>query len=45
MVAAWRLVLARETGFDKLAGMCEDLAKKFGVKVFEPTETLKKGKI
>jgi enoyl-CoA hydratase/3-hydroxyacyl-CoA dehydrogenase len=44
-VALGPFQLARETGFDKLAGMCEDLAKKFGVKVFEPTETLKKGKI
>jgi len=37
--------LAREIGYDKLARMCEDLAKKFGVKVFEPTETLKKGSL
>jgi enoyl-CoA hydratase/3-hydroxyacyl-CoA dehydrogenase len=35
--------LAREIGYDKLARMCEELAKKFGVKVFEPTETLKSG--
>jgi len=35
--------LAREIGYDKLAKICEDLAKRFGVKVFEPTETLKRG--
>jgi enoyl-CoA hydratase/3-hydroxyacyl-CoA dehydrogenase len=37
--------LAKGIGYDKLAKICEDLAKKFGVKVFQPTETLKKGKI
>jgi len=37
--------LARGIGYDKLAGICADLAAKFGVKVFEPTETLKKGNI
>ena len=37
--------LAREIGYDKLAKICDELAKKFGVKVFEPTETLKKGNI
>lgn len=37
--------LAKGIGYDKLAKICEDLAQKFGVKVFEPTETLKKGKI
>ncbi len=37
--------LAKSIGYDKIAKMCEDLAKKFGVKVFQPTETLKKGKI
>jgi len=37
--------LAKGIGYDKLAKMCEDLAKQFGVKVFEPTETLKKGKV
>jgi len=37
--------LAKSIGYDKLAKICEDLAKKFGVKVFQPTETLKKGKI
>ncbi len=37
--------LAKSIGYDKVAKICEDLAKKFGVKVFQPTETLKKGKI
>ncbi|GAF70823.1 unnamed protein product [marine sediment metagenome] len=37
--------LAKGIGYDKLAKICEDLAKKFDVKVFEPTETLKKGNI
>ncbi len=37
--------LAKGIGYDKLAKICEDLAKKFGVKVFQPTETLKKGNI
>ncbi len=37
--------MARGIGYDKLAAICEDLAGKFGIKVFEPTETLKKGSI
>jgi enoyl-CoA hydratase/3-hydroxyacyl-CoA dehydrogenase len=37
--------LAKGIGYDKLAKICEDLAQKFGVKVFKPTETLKKGKV
>jgi len=37
--------MAKGIGYGKLAGICEDLARKFGVKVFEPTETLKKGNI
>ena len=37
--------LAKGVGYDKIAKMCEDLAKKYGVKAFEPTETLKQGKI
>jgi enoyl-CoA hydratase/3-hydroxyacyl-CoA dehydrogenase len=35
--------LAREIGYDKLARICAELAQKFGVKVFEPTKTLKRG--
>jgi enoyl-CoA hydratase/3-hydroxyacyl-CoA dehydrogenase len=37
--------LAREIGYDKLARMCAELAQKFGVKEFEPTDTLKKGRL
>ena len=37
--------LARGIGYDKLAKRCEELAQKFGVETFKPTETLKKGKI
>jgi enoyl-CoA hydratase/3-hydroxyacyl-CoA dehydrogenase len=37
--------LGKGIGYDKLAKMCEDLAQKFGVKVFQPTKTLKEGKI
>ena len=37
--------MARGIGYDRLARICEDLAREFGVKVFEPTETLKKGNI
>ena len=37
--------MARGIGYDRLAKICEDLAGEFGVKVFEPTETLKKGNI
>ncbi len=37
--------LAKGIGYDKLAKICEDLAQEFDVKVFEPTETLKKGNI
>jgi enoyl-CoA hydratase/3-hydroxyacyl-CoA dehydrogenase len=44
-VALGPFQLAREIGYDKLAKMCEDLAKRFSLKVFEPTETLKKGNI
>ncbi len=37
--------LAKGIGYDKLAKICEDLAKEFNVKEFEPTDTLKKGNI
>ena len=37
--------LAKGIGYDKLAKICDELAQKFSVKVFEPTETLKKGNI
>lgn len=37
--------LAKGIGYDKLAKRCEELAQKFGVETFKPTETLKKGKI
>jgi len=43
-VAAGPFQLANEIGYDKLAKMCEELAKKFNVKVFEPTKTLKSGR-
>jgi len=37
--------LGKSIGYDKLAKICEDLARKYSAKVFEPTETLKKGNI
>ncbi len=37
--------LGKSIGYDKLAKTCEDLAKKYSIKAFQPTETLKKGKI
>jgi enoyl-CoA hydratase/3-hydroxyacyl-CoA dehydrogenase len=37
--------LAKGIGYDKLAARLEELAKKFNTKVFEPTKTLKSGKI
>ena len=37
--------LAKGIGYDKLAKICEDLAKEFNIKEFEPTDTLKKGNI
>jgi enoyl-CoA hydratase/3-hydroxyacyl-CoA dehydrogenase len=39
------LQLAKGIGYDKLAKKCEELAKQFGIKTFEPTETLKSGKL
>jgi enoyl-CoA hydratase/3-hydroxyacyl-CoA dehydrogenase len=42
-VAAGPFQLAREVGYDKLTKICNELAQKFGVKVFEPTKTLKRG--
>jgi enoyl-CoA hydratase/3-hydroxyacyl-CoA dehydrogenase len=44
-VALGPFQLAREIGYDKLARICEELAKKFDVKAFEPTDTLKKGRL
>jgi len=37
--------LAKGIGYDKIAKRCEELAKQFGMKAFEPTETLKRGNI
>jgi enoyl-CoA hydratase/3-hydroxyacyl-CoA dehydrogenase len=37
--------MAKGIGYDKLAAKLEELAKKFNTKVFEPTKTLKSGKI
>jgi enoyl-CoA hydratase/3-hydroxyacyl-CoA dehydrogenase len=34
--------LAQTVGYAKLAHKCEELAKKFGIEAFKPTETLKK---
>jgi enoyl-CoA hydratase/3-hydroxyacyl-CoA dehydrogenase len=44
-VAAGPFQLAEKIGYDKLARICAELAKKFGVKVFEPTATLKRGRL
>ena len=37
--------LAKGIGYDKLAQRLEELSKKFSIKTFEPTKTLKSGKI
>jgi enoyl-CoA hydratase/3-hydroxyacyl-CoA dehydrogenase len=37
--------LAKGIGYDKIAKRCEELAKQFGMKIFEPTKTLKCGNI
>jgi enoyl-CoA hydratase/3-hydroxyacyl-CoA dehydrogenase len=37
--------LAKGIGYDKIAKRCEELAKQFGIKTFEPTRTLKSGNI
>jgi enoyl-CoA hydratase/3-hydroxyacyl-CoA dehydrogenase len=37
--------LAKGIGYDKIAKRCEELAKQFSMKSFEPTETLKRGNI
>jgi len=37
--------LAKGIGYDKLAKICEDLAKEFNGNEFEPTDTLNKGNI
>jgi enoyl-CoA hydratase/3-hydroxyacyl-CoA dehydrogenase len=37
--------MAKGIGYDKLAKRLEELAKRFNTKVFEPTKTLKSGKI
>jgi len=37
--------LAKGIGYDKIAKRCEELAKQFDIKTFEPTNTLKSGKL
>ncbi len=37
--------LAKGIGYEKIAKRCAELAKEFGIKAFEPTKTLKSGKI
>jgi enoyl-CoA hydratase/3-hydroxyacyl-CoA dehydrogenase len=37
--------MAKGIGYDKLVKRLEELSKKFGIKTFEPTKTLKSGKI
>ncbi len=37
--------LAKGIGYDKIAKRCEELAKQFDIKTFEPTKTLKSGKL
>ena len=36
---------AEEIGFGEIARKCEELAARYGMEVFKPTVTLKKGKI
>jgi enoyl-CoA hydratase/3-hydroxyacyl-CoA dehydrogenase len=44
-VAAGPFQLAEQIGFDKLARICDELAKKFNIKVFRPTGTLRSGRL
>lgn len=37
--------LAKSIGYDKLVARCNELADKFGIESFRPTETMKEGKI
>jgi enoyl-CoA hydratase/3-hydroxyacyl-CoA dehydrogenase len=37
--------LAKGIGYEKIAKRCQELAEQFGIKVFEPTNTLKSGKL
>lgn len=37
--------LAKGIGYEKLIKKCEELAGRFGLKVFEPTETMRRGNI
>jgi len=37
--------LAKSIGYDKLVARCNELADKFGINTFQPTKTMKEGKI